>query len=125
MTGIVLGEVVATTATTGPSTATVSIGADEPVLAGHFPDFPIFPGVCVVECVHRGARLTAPAEAGRVRLVAMESVRWLAPVFPGDTLTITVDWRGEDPTWWCTGQASTASGVAAVVRLRYQAGAAR
>jgi len=122
VTGLVISEVVATASASGPSTATVTISADEPVLAGHYPDFPIFPGVCVVECVRRGARLTVPAGAGRVTLAALESVRWLAPVFPGDTLGITLDWRGEDLTWWCTGRASTDRGAAAVVRLRYRAG---
>jgi 3-hydroxyacyl-[acyl-carrier-protein] dehydratase len=121
MTSPVVSEVVVT----GPATATVRIADDEPVLAGHYPQFPILPGVCVVECVHRGARLTAPAQAGRLALAAMESVRLLAPVFPGDTLTIALDWRGEGLSWWCTGRAGTDRGDAAVVRLRYHAEVAR
>ena len=43
-----------------PARAEVRIDPSEPVFAGHYPDFPIFPGVCVVECVHRSALATAP-----------------------------------------------------------------
>ncbi|HEX6339802.1 hypothetical protein [Umezawaea sp.] len=123
MTGFVISEVVANAS--GPSTATVEISADEPVLRGHYPHLPIFPGVGVVECVRRGAHLTAPEDAGPLRLAALESVRWLAPVFPGDTVRIALDWRGDGAARWCTGHVSTDRGAAAVVRLRFLAGESR
>ncbi|WP_328788050.1 MULTISPECIES: 3-hydroxyacyl-ACP dehydratase FabZ family protein [unclassified Streptomyces] len=102
------------------SSAETLVEAEEPVFAGHYPDFPIFPGVCVVECVHRAARATAPA-AG-LSLAALESARFVGAVFPGDTLTVELRWKPREDGWSATGEASTARGTAAKVRLRYRAG---
>ncbi|MBO0820112.1 MAG: hypothetical protein J2P26_04600 [Nocardiopsaceae bacterium] len=106
----------------GPSHAvtTVEISPEEQVFAGHYPGFPIFPGVCVVECVVRSARLV-PAAPG-LRLAAVESTRFSTPVFPGDTLTIELDWQADGPDWRCRAEVCTARGPAAQVRLRYETG---
>ncbi|MCS7483573.1 3-hydroxyacyl-ACP dehydratase FabZ family protein [Umezawaea endophytica] len=101
-------------------TAVVGIGADEPVFAGHYPGFPIFPGMCVVEHVHQAGLLIAPHDAGGLVMSAMESVRFLAPVFPGDELRMELEWRREGHDWRLTGRASTASGDVAAVRTRYR-----
>ena len=70
--------------------ASMVVDPSEAVLAGHFPGFPIFPGVCLIDRVHRAALTVLPSAA---RLVAMDSARFLAPVFPGDEITfnLTVD----------------------------------
>ncbi|MEV7131045.1 hypothetical protein [Streptomyces sp. NPDC093260] len=99
-----------------PATASVEILAGEPVFAGHYPDFPIFPGVCVLECVRRAAADAAPGP-----LTAVESARFAAPVLPGDTLTLTLTWRTADTSWRCDAVAATARGRAARVRLRFAA----
>jgi 3-hydroxyacyl-[acyl-carrier-protein] dehydratase len=103
-------------------TATAStvchITEDEPVFEGHYPDFPIFPGVCVVECVRASADTTAPS--GHLRLSAVESMRFSGPVFPGDELAVELKWRSSGLDWLCTAVASTTRGRAASVRLRYQ-----
>ena len=39
--------------------AVVDVDASEPLFAGHFPGFPILPGVSLIECVHRGMKLAA------------------------------------------------------------------
>lgn len=101
-----------------------TVDPDEPVFAGHYPGFPIFPGMCVVELVHRGALLTAPAEAGELTMAAMESVRFVAPVFPGDELSVTVEWKKDRDQWRCAARAKVAGRDAAVVRLRYRTGGA-
>lgn len=101
---------------------TVTISPDEPVFAGHYPGFPIFPGMCVVELVHRGALLTAPAAAGELTMAAMESVRFVSPVFPGDQLTVTMDWRNDRGQWRCTAKARVDGRDAAAVKLRYRDG---
>lgn len=108
--------------------AEVHIAAAEPVFAGHYPDFPIFPGVCVVECVHRSALATAPGGGARpgagLTLTSLDSARFVGAVFPGDLLGIDIKWTALDDGWKCEAQASTDRGVAAKVRLRYGTGGA-
>ena len=101
------------------SVVAVRIDAGEPVFAGHYPGFPIFPGVCVVECVHRGAVATVPGR-DRVELAAMESVRFTNPVHPGDDIEITMRWRRTDGAWTCAARVQGPHTPAAQVRLRYR-----
>jgi len=79
-----------------------NVTINEPFFAGHFPTFPIMPGVLVVE---------AMAQAGGVLLLTefpdrdqklllftgIEKAKFRRPVVPGDQLRIDVDvlvWRG-------------------------------
>jgi len=79
-----------------------NVTINEPFFAGHFPTFPIMPGVLVVE---------AMAQAGGVLLLTefpdreqklllftgIERAKFRRPVVPGDQLRIDVDvlvWRG-------------------------------
>lgn len=68
------------------------IAATDPYLEGHYPDFTIYPGVFTIETVYQAAvlALTGNAETGGVVLDRIESVRFLAPLLPGDTLTATL-----------------------------------
>ena len=100
----------------GGIVAVLRVDPSEPVLHGHFPGFPIFPGVCLVEIAHQAALLCRPG----ARLTAIERVRFLAPVFPGDEVIADLTFTGAR----CTaridarrpdGQRSSA----AVARLRY------
>lgn len=88
------------------------VSAREPVFAGHYPDLPIFPGVCLVECVHLAVRQVVPDSPAA--LVAVDSIRFHSPVFPHDVITISLRWdrRG------CEARVDTVRGQAAVVRLR-------
>ncbi|WP_329618539.1 3-hydroxyacyl-ACP dehydratase FabZ family protein [Streptomyces sp. S465] len=101
----------------GRATARVAVDASEPVFAGHYPDFPIFPGVCVVECAHRAALSTAPEP---VALAAVDSARFSGAVYPGDVIDLRLTWRRRGDGWRCSASASTARGEAASVRLRYR-----
>lgn len=98
---------------------TIAIAASEPVFAGHYPHFPIFPGVCVVECVQRSA-LAVAERCGlpEPRLLAVESTRFLGPVRPGDLLTVRLDLSDHEGAVRCRATASTGRGDAASVRLR-------
>lgn len=105
--------------------ARAEITAAEPVFAGHYPDFPIFPGVCVLECVHRAATDGDGAPAP-TDLAAVESARFSGAVLPGDTLDITLKWRRIEQGWRCDATTATERGKSASVRLRYRiAGGAR
>jgi 3-hydroxyacyl-[acyl-carrier-protein] dehydratase len=102
-----------------PAAARADIRGSEPVFAGHYPDFPIFPGVCVLECVQRAATDgdAAPAPS---QLAAVESARFAGAVYPGDTLRLTLKWRRTEAGLRCDAAVSTDRGKAATIRLRYE-----
>ncbi|MGW7409508.1 3-hydroxyacyl-ACP dehydratase FabZ family protein [Streptomyces sp. NPDC054833] len=97
----------------------LTVGADEPVFRGHYPGFPIFPGVCLVETVHHAALANPPAEAAGLELVAVESVRFLSPVFPDDDVTVELEWKLKAGAWKAHAVLSTSRGRTAQVRLGY------
>lgn len=90
------------------------VDGTETVLPGHYPGFPIFPGVCLVECTHQGALATLPATAKGNELAAVESTRFTGPVFPGDQVEIAMEWK-QTPAgaWQCRARLSTGRGPAA------------
>ena len=68
-----------------------NVTANEPFLQGHFPDFPVMPGVLIVEAMAQTAGvLVLKGMEDRhnklVLLVAIENARFRRPVVPGDTL---------------------------------------
>ncbi|CAM5699682.1 3-hydroxyacyl-ACP dehydratase FabZ family protein [Streptomyces antimycoticus] len=99
----------------------VTVGEDEAVFPGHYPGFPIFPGVCVIECVHLSGLRTPPPGSAGLELVAVESTRFLSPVFPGDRLAVDLVWTGGSGAWKCAAKVATERGPAAQVRLRFTA----
>ena len=67
------------------------ITSNEPQFTGHFPDFPVMPGVLIVEAMAQTAGILVlhdmPDRANKlVLLVAIENARFRRPVVPGDTL---------------------------------------
>ncbi len=116
-TPVVAAMTVVTSATT-----TVAVTADEPVFAGHYPDFPIFPGVCLVECALRSIAATPPPVDRPLTLQQLESARFLGAVFPGDVLQVELAWKPMGTRWRCTATLRTTRGDAATIRLRYRDG---
>lgn len=100
---------------------TTAVPADDPIFAGHYPGFPIFPGVALIECVHRSALATAPGGQD-LRLAAVESTRFTGPTFPGDELTVDLRWKAAEGAWRCVAEVRSPRGEAAKVRLRYRRG---
>lgn len=89
------------------------IDPEDPVFSGHFPGDPVYPGVLQLEimgqlglCLFglaRGGELAAGART--VRALKIHHALYLAPVGPGDELTILakiIDWN--DYTGLCAGQ---------------------
>lgn len=72
-----------------------NVTANEPFFQGHFPDYPVMPGVLIVEAmaqVGAVAMLSQPEFDGQLALFAgIDNVRFKRQVVPGDTLRFEVE----------------------------------
>ncbi|MGN2637855.1 hypothetical protein ACTD5D_16995 [Nocardia takedensis] len=114
--GVVRGALVVEQ--TGPSpVVTMPVAADEPVFAGHFPHFPIFPAIGVIDFVRRAAVSTHPAPRTGLRVESVRRARFLNPIRPGDRLTARLTWERTGERWHCSAAVGTADGPAARLSL--------
>jgi 3-hydroxyacyl-[acyl-carrier-protein] dehydratase len=70
-----------------------NVTVNEPHFTGHFPGFPVMPGVLIIECMAQvGGILVgklAPHTRGKVMFLAsVEEAKFRKPVIPGDQLRI-------------------------------------
>jgi 3-hydroxyacyl-[acyl-carrier-protein] dehydratase len=70
-----------------------NVTATEPFFSGHFPDFPVMPGVLIVEAMAQTAGVLVlksipDRESKLVLLVSIESAKFRRPVVPGDQLRL-------------------------------------
>jgi 3-hydroxyacyl-[acyl-carrier-protein] dehydratase len=67
---------------------------NEPFFQGHFPAYPVMPGVLIVEALAQAgavAALSVPENAGKLVLFAgIDGCRFKRQVLPGDTLRLEV-----------------------------------
>ena len=89
----------------------VSVG--EPFFAGHFPDYPIMPGVLIVEAMAQTAACMVSVTLGGdtddklVFFTTIDKVRFRKPVRPGAVLKLHIEKRGaKGPLWKFSGYAS-------------------
>lgn len=73
-----------------------NVTINEPFFAGHFPGFPIMPGVLIVEAMAQagGVLLLTEVEDRKDKLIVftgIEKARFRRPVVPGDQLRIEVE----------------------------------
>lgn len=86
--------------------ATRWLGEKDPFFQGHFPEFPILPGVYLIEACAQSASLLLELSAGekklpsatRIGVLGAAKVRFLKPVFPETRIIIygKIEWeKGE------------------------------
>jgi beta-hydroxyacyl-ACP dehydratase FabZ len=73
-----------------------NVTANEPFFAGHFPNFPVMPGVLIVESMAQVAGVLAlqgieNREQKLVFFASIEEAKFRKPVLPGDTLRIEME----------------------------------
>jgi len=89
------------------------VSGNEPYFAGHFPDFPVMPGVLIVEALAQTASVivaatTPDVTAGKlVFFTTVEKARFRQPVRPGDVVKLhVVKDTNKGPLWKFVGKAS-------------------
>ena len=89
------------------------VSGNESYFAGHFPDFPVMPGVLIVEALAQTASVmvaatTPDSTAGKlVFFTTVEKARFRQPVRPGDLVKLhVVKHTNKGPLWKFAGKAS-------------------
>jgi 3-hydroxyacyl-[acyl-carrier-protein] dehydratase len=89
-----------------------NVTVNEPFFNGHFPDFPVMPGVLIVEAMAQTAGALAMqtlglgAKSELVYFMTIDRARFRRPVRPGDVLRMPVKvLRRRGPVWRFEGQA--------------------
>jgi 3-hydroxyacyl-[acyl-carrier-protein] dehydratase len=74
-----------------------NVTGNEIQLLGHFPDFAIMPGTCIIEAIGQSASLLFSYATGKgmnpgefMALAAVNDMRFLAPALPGHTMVMEV-----------------------------------
>jgi 3-hydroxyacyl-[acyl-carrier-protein] dehydratase len=75
-----------------------NVAGNEIQFLGHFPDFAIMPGTSIIEAIGQSASILFSHTTGKgmtpsefMALAAVNDMRFLVPVLPGDTMTIEVN----------------------------------
>jgi len=92
-----------------------NVTIDEPFFAGHFPDYPIMPGVLIIEALAQAGgflALKAMGNEGKIAFFAgIDKCKFRRPVSPGDQLRLECIVIGrKGPVWKMHGEA-TVDGV--------------
>ena len=95
------------------ATGIKAVSGNEPYFAGHFPDFPVMPGVLIAEALAQTAAVlvaaTMPdlAQGKLVFFTTIEKARFRQPVRPGDVIELhVVKNASKGPLWKFTGKAT-------------------
>ena len=92
-------------------TAIKNVSINEPFFDGHYPHYPVFPGVLMLECIAQASAILASlmidatASGKNVYLFAgVDKARFKRPVGPGDKLFIDVEFSKHiKKLWRCVG----------------------
>ena len=94
------------------ATGVRAVSISDPLFLGHFPGYPIMPGVLIVEAMAQTAgalvmhSMHAVADDKLVYFMSIDRARFRHPVVPGDMLMIPVKLqRARKPVWRFSGEA--------------------
>jgi 3-hydroxyacyl-[acyl-carrier-protein] dehydratase len=94
------------------ATGVRAVSINDPMFLGHFPGYPIMPGVLIVEAMAQTAgalvmySMNANASDKLVYFMSIDKARFRHPVVPGDLLHICVKLqRARKPVWRFGGEA--------------------
>lgn len=94
------------------------VSASEPAIQGHFPDFPIMPGVLVVEGLAQLAgilgRLTKQVDDSIAMLVGVDGFRFRRQILPGDRIDYRCELVTNKRDIWKFNATASVDGKAAV-----------
>lgn len=82
--------------------AVKNVSINEPFFSGHFPGYPVMPGVLILEALAQAAAILATVTWGGTRpkdsiyyFAGIDKARFKRPVEPGDQLRLEVDFKRE------------------------------
>lgn len=82
------------------------VSINEPFFVGHFPEYPVMPGVLIVEALAQAGGLLVFELVGQERhgevlyLAGVEKARFKSPVRPGDQLLLKVELTASRTSLW-------------------------
>ncbi len=75
--------------------AELDVDPDLPIFEGHFPEYPVFPGVLIMEALAQAACCCLLADPAREKsigyLTGIDKAKFREQVKPGDTVTLEAD----------------------------------
>ncbi len=79
--------------------SSVTINPKWDIFSGHFPDYPVLPGIYITECMSQAAALmllSIPERNGKLPLLfQLQQIRFLHSVFPGDVMELKASLKCE------------------------------
>lgn len=88
-----------------------NVTINEPFFQGHFPGFPIMPGVLIIEAIAQVGGVLAfksaeNVEGSLVYFLSIDKAKFRKPVVPGDQILLQVEvLQSRPPYWRLTGKA--------------------
>ena len=102
------------------ATSLKNVTINEPQFMGHFPGYPVMPGVMIIEAMAQTAALVVvdflgdEAKGKVVYFMTIDNARFRKPVIPGDTMLVHVEKiQSRGPVWKFKGTATVDGKVCA------------
>ena len=101
-----------------------NVSMNEPFFAGHFPDYPVMPGVLIIEAMAQTGGILASYSIGGNKgnipfFTGIERAKFRNPVFPGDQLRFELIVLKKRGSLWCfNAKACVGEKIAAEAEIR-------